>query len=151
MRETPDKIEALVKHLPKDVLVRRDQGSWSIQENVGHLLTAESLFWGRLDDYENNAPVLQVVHFEDNPTDKARFNEWDLQRILAEFRVQRDKYLQRVEALSPGGSEKAILHPRLNKLMRLRDTLFLQVEHDRHHMTRIAELNELWNVNQEAE
>ena len=151
LRETPDKIETLVKHLPKEILVRRDQDSWSIQEYVEHFLTAESLFFGRLDDYENDVPVLQAARFEDNPSDKANFNEWDLQRILAEFRAQREKYIQRLEAISPGDFEKATLHPRLKKPMRLCDMLFFHVEHYQHHMTRIVELSELWNVSQEAE
>jgi uncharacterized damage-inducible protein DinB len=144
LRETPAKIEALVKNLPKEVLIRRDEGSWSIQENVGHFLTADSLFLGRLDDYENDAPVLQPARFEDNPTDKADFNEKDVPWILGEFRTQRETYMGRLDALNSGDFEKAILHPRLNKLMRLCDMLLFHAEHDQHHLTRIAELKELW-------
>ncbi len=70
LRETPAKIEALVKDLPAGILTRREEESWSIQENVGHLLTAESLFLGCLDDHANDAPVLRPARFEDNPTEK---------------------------------------------------------------------------------
>ena len=146
LRETPAKIEALVKGLPKEILIRRDQGSWSIQENVGHFLVTESLFIGRLNDYENNAPVLQAARFEDNPTDKANFNEMDLPQILDEFREQRKEYLDRLGTLTPNDFEKASLHPRLNKPMRLCDTLFFQIEHDQHHLSRIADLRELWQL-----
>lgn len=146
LRETPAKLEALVKNLPKELLVHRDEDSWSIKENVGHFLTVESLFLGRLDDYANNAPVLRPARFEDNPTDKANFNEKDIQWILDEFRAQREAYISRLDALKPEDFEKAILHPRLNKAMRLCDMLLFHVEHDRHHLTRIAELKELWQV-----
>jgi len=132
-----------VKDLPKEVLIRRDRDSWSIQENIGHFLTSESLFLGRLDDYENDAPVLRPARFEDNPTDKANFNGKDIQWILDQFREQRAIYISRLDALHPEDFEKAILHPRLNRSMRLCDMLFFHAEHDQHHLTRIAELKEL--------
>jgi len=146
LRETPAKIGALVGFLPKEMLIRRDGDSWSIQENVGHFLTAESLFLGRLDDYENDAPVLQPARFEDNPTDKANFNEKEIQWILDQFREQRGIYISKLDALRPEDFEKGILHPRLNKPMRLCDMLFFHAQHDGHHLTRIAELKELWQV-----
>lgn len=146
LRDTPVIIEALVKDLPKETLIRRDDDSWSIQENVGHFLTTESLFLGRLDDYENDAPVLRPARFEDNPTDKANFNEKDVQWVLDEFRAQRETYINRLDALTPEDFEKAILHPRLNKPMRLCDMLSFHAAHDEHHLTRIAELKELWQV-----
>jgi uncharacterized damage-inducible protein DinB len=146
LRETPAKIEALVKNLPEEVLIRRDEDSWSIQENVGHFLTAESLFLGRLDDYENDAPALQPARFEDNPTDKANFNEKGIQWILDQFREQRAIYISRLDALRPEDFDKVILHPRLNKPMRLCDMLSFHAAHDQHHLTRIVELKELWQV-----
>ena len=150
LRETPGKIEALVENLPKEALICRDGDSWSIQENVGHFLTAESLFWGRLDDYKNDVAILQPARFEDNPTDKADFNEKDTQWILDEFRAQREKYIRRLDALNPKDFEKAILHPRLNKLMRLCDMLSFHAQHDQHHLTRIAELKDLWQKTKET-
>ena len=141
LRETPEKLEGLVKSLSNEVLIRRDEDSWSIQENAGHFLTVESLFLGRLDDYESNAPVLRPARFENNPTDKANFNEKDLQWILDQFRDQRGIYVNRLEAF-----EKSILHPRLNKPMRLCDMLSFHAAHDQHHLTRIVELKELWQV-----
>ena len=144
LRETPEKIEALVENLPKETLIRQDGDSWSIQENVGHFLTVESLFLGRLDDYENDAPVSRPARFEDNPTDKADFNEKDMQWILDQFREQRAIYINRLDALRPDDFEKAILHPRLNKPMRLCDMLSFHAQHDQHHLTRLVELIELW-------
>jgi len=147
LHETPEKLENLVKSLSNEVLIRRDGDSWLIQENVGHFLTAESLFLGRLDDYENDVPVLRPAQFEDNPTDKANFNEKDIQWILDEFRAQRQIYISRLDTLKPEDLEKSILHPRLNKPMRLCDMLSFHAQHDQHHLTRIAELKELRQVN----
>lgn len=144
LRETPEKIQTLIEDLPEEALIRREGDSWSIQENVGHFLTSESLFLGRLDDYEHDAPVLQPARFEDNPTDKATFNEKDIRSILHEFQEQRAIYIKRLEALGPDDFEKSILHPRLNKPMRLCDMLYFHIEHDRHHLARITELKALW-------
>ena len=144
--ETPSHLEALVKNLPREALIRRDGDSWSIQENVGHFLTVEYLFLGRLDDYAVDAPVLRPARFEDNPTDKANFNEKEIQSILDQFREQRGVYMRRLNALQHDDFEKAILHPRLNKPMRLCDMLSFHAEHDQHHLTRIAELKELWQT-----
>ncbi len=146
LRETPARLEATVKLLPREALVRRDRDSWSIQENTGHLLTTESLFLGRLDDYENNAPVLRPARFEDNPTDQADFNSKDIRWILDQFREQRYCYIARLDGMRPEDFGKAILHPRLNKPMRLCDMLLFHMVHDRHHLARIAELKELWQI-----
>jgi hypothetical protein len=146
LRATPDKLEGLVKSIPKEMLTRRDGDSWSIQENTGHFLTVEFLFLGRLEDYENNAPALRPARFDDNPTDKANFNKRDLKWILDQFRDQRGIYVNRLEALTPEAFEKSILHPRLNKPMRLCDMLSFHAAHDQHHLTRIVELKELWQV-----
>ena len=143
LRETPAKIEELVKDIPKEVLTRQDENAWSIQENVGHFLTAESLFLGRLDDYENEAAILRPARFEDNPTDKANFNKKDIQWILDEFRVQREIYIHRLDAQKPENFKKSILHPRLNKPMRLCDMLAFHAAHDEHHIKRIAEMKGL--------
>jgi uncharacterized damage-inducible protein DinB len=140
LRETPLRLEAAVIALPSEALVRRDGDSWSIQENAGHFLTVESLFLGRLGDYENNAPILRPARFENNPTDEADFNHKDIQWILEQFRKQRQCYINRLDEKQPEDFEKAILHPRLNRPMRLCDMLFFHVEHDRHHLARIAEL-----------
>ena len=142
LRNSPEKIEALLENLSKEDLIHKDGDSWSIQENVGHFLTAEYLFLSRLDDYENDASVLQPARFEDNPTDKANFNEKSIQWILDQFREQRAVYISRLDALQPEDFEKAILHPRLNKPMRLCDMVYFHAQHDQHHLTRIAELKE---------
>jgi uncharacterized damage-inducible protein DinB len=146
LRGTPSKIESLVEGLPAVVLTRREGSSWSIQENVGHLLTAESLFLGRLDDYANDAPVLRPARFEDNPTDKANFNEQEIRAILANFQERRGLYISRLDTLNPKEFEKAITHPRLKEPMRLCDMLCFHAAHDGHHITRIVELKVLWRA-----
>jgi uncharacterized damage-inducible protein DinB len=140
LRATPDQLAALVGGMPEDQLTRRDGDSWSIQENAGHLLTVESLFLGRMEDYNTNAEVLRPAQFEDNRTDKENYNQKDIDWILGAFRQQRAIYMAQLDALQPEEFGKVALHPRLNKPMRICDMLLFHVEHDRHHLTRIEEL-----------
>jgi len=147
LRTTPERLASLVDGLPKEVLTRRIDGSWSIQENSGHFLTVESLFIGRLEDYNYNAKVLRPAQFEDNQTDKANYNEKDIAWILEAFKAKRTGYLTQLDTLQPDEFGKTALHPRLNKPMRLCDMLLFQAEHDRHHLTRIEEIKLQFRIN----
>jgi hypothetical protein len=140
LRATPSKLAALVEGILPEVLTRRDADDWSIQENVGHFLTSESLFTGRLDDYIQGVEVLRPARFKDNPTDKALFNKQDVQAVLHDFRQERETYIHRLDALSSDDFGMQALHPRLNKPMRLCDMLLFHAKHDQHHLMRITEL-----------
>ena len=64
LRGTPGRAEELVLGLDSSTLTERHGQSWSIQENVGHLLDLEPLWSGRVDDlfsnpeYQNRPKVL---------------------------------------------------------------------------------------------
>ncbi|MBC8505674.1 MAG: DinB family protein [Anaerolineales bacterium] len=146
LRQTPSRLYALVESLPNDVLIQREGDSWSIQENVGHILTVESLFTGRLEDYHNDLETLRPARFDDNPTDKADFNTKDIGWILQEFQAQRQAYMDQLGALEAEEFGKVSLHPRLLKPMRICDTLLFHVEHDRHHLRRIEELKDKFHL-----
>jgi uncharacterized damage-inducible protein DinB len=146
LRKTPDRLKALLKDVPPDLLTRREGDSWSIQENAGHFLTVESLFLGRLEDYNQDAQVLRPAEFEDNRTDKANYNQKEIGWILEAFSRQRAIYIQQLETLQPDEFGKVALHPRLNTPMRICDMLHFHAEHDHHHLERIEELKGLWGL-----
>ena len=62
--ETPERLRNAVDQLPKEILTRRRGDTWSIQENVGHLLDLEPLWDRRLDDYDASAQVLHPADLE---------------------------------------------------------------------------------------
>ena len=43
LRRTPERLASAVRGLPPEVLARRREGKWSIQENAGHLFTIDEL------------------------------------------------------------------------------------------------------------
>jgi len=144
LNQTPDKVEKLIESVPDDVLTKKDGESWSIQENAGHLLSADSLFLGRLEDYLANAEILRSADVSGDRTNRASYNEKNLKDILQKFKIIRNEFMSRLEELKPEDFEKVAHHPRLNKPMRLCDMLHFQMEHDRHHLSRIEELKNKW-------
>lgn len=140
LRGTPARLEDRLKALPSNVLTRRDGDRWSMQENAGHLLDLESLFIGRLDEYESGASVLHAADMTNRKTYEGNHNEQLLSTILGHFRAERGKIIARLDNLAPEMFACVALHPRLNKPMRLVDMLYFQAEHDDFHLTRISEL-----------
>ena len=144
LKQTPAKLESFIKSTPKEFLTKPDGEAWSIQENAGHLLSADALFVGRLDDYLANAEVLRAADVSGTRTNRADYNEKNIDDILQKFKLIRQEYMDRLEQLEPEDFGKVAHHPRLDKPMRLCDMLHFQQEHDKHHLIRIEELINKW-------
>ncbi len=144
LKQTPSRLESIVKQISKEILIRRDGNSWSIQENVGHLLKVEDLSIGRLEDYQNNLITLRAADVTGSRTDKEDYNSKNINFILTDFRALREDYVKQLEKLEKSFFEKKSFHPRLNIEMRLCDLLYFQVEHDEHHIKKIDELKRKW-------
>jgi hypothetical protein len=122
------------------VVTRRDGDTWSIQENIGHLADTESLFMGRLDEYDQGLDTLRPADMSNRATHEADHNTRPLQEVLSDLRAQRGRLVARLEALAPADFARVARHPRLNQPMRVVDMLLFQAEHDDYHLARIREL-----------
>ena len=140
LRATPDRIEDIVKDLPRELLTRREGESWSLQEQIGHLLEVDALHDGRLDDYCAGASVLRPADMQNTRTDAGRYNERELEDLLADFHRVRGHFVARLDAWEPDERLAPAFHPRLRKPMRVVDMLLFAVEHDAHHLARMEEL-----------
>ena len=140
VRGTAARLEDRLLDVPATILTRRNQDSWSIQENAGHLLDLESLFAQRMDEYVAGAAVLHAADMSNRRTYEANHNDVPLELILNSFRDQRTRLVARLDNLVPEMFARVSLHPRLNVPMRLVDMLYFQVEHDDHHLARITDL-----------
>lgn len=141
LRGTPARLEDLTSALPVKILTIRVQGSWSIQENVGHLLDLEELGERRLLDYRSRAAVLTSADMENRKTSKADHNSNSMKDLLRQFRNTRHAFVDKLEQLDEEEVARSSLHPRLNKQMRVFDWAYFMAEHDDHHVTRIHELS----------
>jgi hypothetical protein len=146
VRGTPVRLEERVGLLPAEILRRREDERWSIQENAGHLLDLESLVRQRLDEYLANATELHAADMTNRKTYESHHNDAAISSILAAFREQRLQLVARLDWLAPEIFAQAAHHPRLNVPMRLVDMLFFQAEHDDFHLARISELHRLFGV-----
>jgi hypothetical protein len=143
-RGTPARLANRIRPLPANVLKRRDDDRWSIQENAGHLLDLESLFSQRLDEYLSGATTLHAADMSNRKTHEASHNSSSVDLILAKFQEARGRLVERLDGLDPESFAKVALHPRLNTPMRLVDMILFQSEHDDYHLARISELVRLF-------
>lgn len=140
LRSAPDRLAVAVQGLPPEILTRRTEGKWSIQENAGHLFDLESLWNRRLDDYETGVSDLYPADLENRKTHEAAHNEQSILEILTEFATARRATTARLAVLSAAQLARTALHPRLRQPMSVVDLAFFLAEHDDHHLRTIAEL-----------
>jgi uncharacterized damage-inducible protein DinB len=140
LRGTPARLEEIVRGYSKEILVKKENGKWSAQEQTGHLSDLEPLWLTRVDDFTSGRSELTAADLSNRKTDDANHNARPLNQILAEFRAARLTLVNRVERLDPAQFANTMLHPRLKQPMRLIDHLYLVAEHDDHHLARIWEL-----------
>lgn len=140
LRGTPARIEEAMAGHPANILTLKPQQKWSAQEHAGHLLDLEPLWLARVEDYVRGSQQLTSTDLNNRKTDDANHNAQSLKQILAAFRAEREKLLERLSQLGPSFHSRSIPHPRLQTPMRLVDHLFFVAEHDDHHLARIWEL-----------
>ena len=139
LRGTPARLEELVQGVPAEIRLATAGGTWSIQENVGHLLDLEPLWAGRLDDLLAGAEVLQAADLTNAKTNQAKHNSAILTDLLLGFRELRMTLVRRFEALDDEQQLLHARHPRLDQPMRPVDLALFVAEHDDHHLASIRQ------------
>ena len=137
VRGTPPRLEDAVYALSREQLIVKRSGKWSIQENAGHLLDEEDLFWRRLQEYRAGAETLTSAPYQNI---ELKHNERQIGTILSDFRAARERQVELLTSLQPDDFARAAWHARLKVAMRLVDHLLFIAEHDDHHLARIWEL-----------
>ena len=140
VRGTPARLEDRLLSLPRELLTRRTEGKWSIQEQAGHLLDLGTLDLGRLDDYEAGLETLRPADLGNRKTHEANHNANSIERLLAEFRAERGEFVRRLDGFDQEQAARTALHPRLRLPMRVLDLIYFIAEHDDHHLARITGL-----------
>ncbi len=146
LRGTPARLEDRIREIAPTLLTRREGDRWSIQENAGHLLDLEALTQGRLDDFERGVAILRAADMTNRATFEARHNEKPIDAILAAFRAERTRLVDRLERLEAAGFARTAVHPRLDVPMRLIDMIDFQAHHDDFHLATITELKRAFSA-----
>jgi uncharacterized damage-inducible protein DinB len=143
LRGTPARVKDRADLIPVNILTRRFENEWSIQENIGHLLDLETLWAGRLDDFESGKEVLRSADLENKKTHGADHNKSAISDILFMFREARYDFVRRIESYDEELILRTCLHPRLNRPMNMLDLMFFIAEHDDHHLAMITRILKL--------
>jgi uncharacterized damage-inducible protein DinB len=142
LRGTPARCSSIVSGLPADDLKAQPSGEWSIQENIGHLVDLEPLWFGRIEDMLESAPVLREADLSNTKTNEAGHNKANINHLLESLASERAQLIEKVDRLQASAGDLSAMHPRLQKPMRLIDLLFFVAEHDDHHMSRITRIKQ---------
>ena len=140
LRGTPACLEDRLDGSQPALLSARPGDSWSIQENVGHLLLVEELWDGRLDDFLAGAEALRPAGYDATPVETARFNQRPVEDLLAAFRSARLRHVGRLGDLDLSDVGRTALHPRLKRTVNVLDMMLFAAEHDDHHLARITQI-----------
>ena len=126
-----------------DVLMRTAQidETWSIQENVGHLLTLEPLWLGRVNDVLDGCERLRDADLENRATGDAKFNDVEMESLIDQFNSNRNLLIGKLESTPITLLETISIHPRLEVPMRIVDVAYFVAEHDDYHLARIAQIH----------
>lgn len=141
LRGAPARIEDMVRGISAEVLTRRErEGTWSIQENIGHLIELDELHDARITEFLAGTAVLRAADVTNRRTHSAGYNDRPVQEICAAFRRRRGEMVARLESLRPEDFARSSRHPRLDVPMRLVDMCIFTADHDDYHLARVREL-----------
>ena len=142
IRGGPARAEDAVRDVPSSLMTERQGTSWSIQENIGHLLDIEALMSGRLDDFKKRLPQLRAWEETNSATWEGNHNARPLQELLVGFRRVRSTLVERFDSLDESLIEQAAFHPRLKRPMRVIDLVYFIAEHDDYHLAKISAIKQ---------
>lgn len=137
---TPARLEEKVRGIDDKILHLRMNDSWSVKENIGHLIEVETLWQGRLQDVLNGEKEMRAADLTNRKTFEGNYNDKEIESILETFRNLRHETLSAMRMLQEEDIFKSALHPRLKQPMRIYDHFYFVAEHDDHHLARIDEI-----------
>lgn len=140
LRGTPARLEEKIYLIPPHILTIKLDGSWSIAENIGHLIDLEPLWQSRLEDFINGKVELRPADLQNTKTHNANHNAKPISELLASFRSVRRETVTMLENIDEKTVFRTALHPRLKTPMRIMDSFLFTAEHDDHHLARITEI-----------
>jgi uncharacterized damage-inducible protein DinB len=140
LRGTPARLEEKLKNVSNDHTIIKHNGSWSIKENIGHLIDLEPLWVGRLEDILEGKTDLRAADLANTKTTEANHNRRSIEDLLKEFRSVRAATIKKIEVLTEKEIFLSALHPRLKTPMRTMDHFLFVAEHDDHHLVTINDI-----------
>lgn len=134
LRGAPARVEEKATRIRERERLRKHGDDWSIQEHLGHLVDLEALWSRRTEEFLAGAKELSAADMSNRATKEHDHNARAIAAIIAEFRVARGRWVDRLDAAADADVVRTAFHPRLKRPMRLIDLCFFVAEHDDHHL-----------------
>ena len=134
LRGAPIRLEDILRHTSAENLHEKKGDKWSIIEQVNHLCNSEEVWLGRAED------ILARKEIFERRILKTDLQSDDVEKLVKIFSTARNKLITLVKDMDETTASLTINHPRLQKPIRLIDSLFSTAEHDDHHLAKIREL-----------
>lgn len=136
---TPLRLAQKLQGVSPILLTQKEGEKWSMQEEAGHILDLEPLWYTRFQDFQSAKEVLSEADLSNRKTFEAQHNDKDIQEILAAFAAARGQLIELLGALDSSDLERSALHPRMRTPMRPIDLAYFVAEHDDHHLAAITQ------------
>lgn len=136
---TPLRLAQKLQRISPILLTQREGDKWSVQEEAGHVLDLEPLWFVRFQDFQSAKEVLSEADLSNRKTFEAQHNEKDIQEILTAFASARGELIALLAALDSSDLNRSALHPRMRTPMRPIDLAYFIAEHDDHHLATITQ------------
>ena len=120
--------------------------TWSIQENIGHLLDLEPLWAGRIDDILAGVETMREADLTNRKTHEANHHGTNVDTLAGAFREARHWLVARLGELDADDFARSANHPRLRQPMRIVDLCLFVADHDDYHLARTTELTRILDV-----
>ena len=140
LKGTPVLLEYEISIISEQDLRLKPEGTWSILENIGHLIDLEPIWLGRLQDILQGDEIMRTIDLENTKTHLADHNLRNTKDLVKEFMEVRSVLTGHLEKLTNEEVFKSSLHPRLNTPMRIMDLFLFVAEHDDHHLATINQI-----------
>ena len=135
LKGTPARAKELVAGISETLLATRVNGKWSVKEHLGNLVDLQPLDERRLSEFQDGgAGVLSTADMDNRATESANHRSVPIAEIIRRLGAGREELIRRLEVLTENEVQRAAIHPRLQKPMRLLDWIYFLAEHDDHHL-----------------
>jgi uncharacterized damage-inducible protein DinB len=140
LRATLPALKSMIVDVDENKLSEKKEDKWSVKEVIGHLSDLEELWKGRIDDFLSGKETLRAADMSNTKTHDGHHNEKRAEKLFNQFSDSRNQLINQVKNFDENTATLTALHPRLQKPMRLVDSLFFVAEHDDHELTKIRNL-----------
>lgn len=145
LKGTPLRLTGKIHSIPSDQYIKVLDGSWTIQEQVGHLGDLENLWEARFMDFIKGREVLTEADLTNKKTHQSNHNNKNMDDLLNDFSHQRERLCEFLFSIRGKAEHWNSKHPRLLAPMRPIDLAYFIAEHDDHHLARITEIHNQLN------